>query len=925
MSTAAPIDPRQWLGRFGLQAFRPGQQDVIEAVLAGHDVLCVMPTGGGKSLCYQLPAVAREGLTIVVSPLIALMQDQVAGLERRGMRAALINSSLTMAEQNDRLDAMARGEYDLVYVAPERLRNGRFLEAVQQTRVSLLAIDEAHCVSEWGHDFRPDYARLGRFRQRYLQGVQTIALTATATPTVRQDVIEILQLKSPREFITGFARPNLKFSVTTCSGDADKDQQLFEFLGKQTGNGIVYAATRKRCEELAEKLSHQTHKRFGVYHAGLPVDQRRVVQEQFMAGELAAIVATNAFGMGVDKADLRYVVHYNIPGSLEAYYQEAGRAGRDGLPSECLLLFSYSDRYIQEFFIENAYPSAEAVRLVYQFLCAQPADPIELTLEEIREALKIKDLTAEAIGTAESVLARTGVLERLDAGAGNAVLRIDSDLETLVDLLPREANVRRKVLRAAEKMVGKQRYEDVYISLNRLIDLSELDREQVTRSLRELTRLKAFDYIPPFRGRAVHLRERDVPFDDLEIDFAEMERRKAAEYEKLNAVIRMAQSTACRQLSILRYFGDPTAGDCGNCDRCLLNNKPAAAKIPPGVSLEQISKGVRVALSGVARMHGRFGKTIVAQMLCGSHNQKLQQWKLNRLSTFGLLAGLQQRQVVDLLEALISSGLCKQDEVEQRRPILQLTDLGREVMNGVKPVPVDLRLAPALARRLAACVAQIASPGDNNQADEAKPNATAPVEKPKESSSAAKQSPVQSPAPPRPVSEQRSNAEEPAAKQAVEIATPSVPAESAPVDAEVSKPPARRTKPAEWDSAAPTESMSTMMASINTTTESQRDDVYWTWRLLSDGYSPEDCAAIRRISKNALVDHLVTAVARHYEVKLEWFMSGEDARLMLKIAAAGPEASPRLRGLLPNHLSPKLWELARVLYGAGGETATTSE
>ena len=220
----AASSAHDYLERFGLTKFRPGQESVIQSVLDGHDVLCVMPTGGGKSLCYQLPSQALDGLTIVVSPLIALMKDQVDTLHSKGFRATLINSSLSPAEQRDRMEAMADGKYDLVYIAPERLRNGHFLQAIRNTKVSLLAIDEAHCISEWGHDFRPDYARLGQFRVKYLGGVQTIALTATATPTVRNDIVNLLSLHNPKPFVTGFKRDNLYLSVRQCGGDRDKDE-----------------------------------------------------------------------------------------------------------------------------------------------------------------------------------------------------------------------------------------------------------------------------------------------------------------------------------------------------------------------------------------------------------------------------------------------------------------------------------------------------------------------------------------------------------------------------------------------------------------------------------------------------------------------------------------------------------------------------
>jgi ATP-dependent DNA helicase RecQ len=715
-----PIDPESLLPKFGLQSFRPGQREVIDAIASGRDVLCVMPTGGGKSLCYQLPALARKGTTIVVSPLIALMKDQVDTLHRRGIAATLINSSLSAAEQEEAMQKMAAGALDLVYVAPERLRNSRFLDAVSQAGVTLLAIDEAHCASEWGHDFRPDYARLGHFRNRYLGGVQTVALTATATPHVRQDIQTILGMKSPLQFVTGFARENLRFSVEHYKSDREKNDALTAYLSQQTGTGIIYAATRKRCEEIAEWLPEKLGKPIGVYHAGLESGQRHAIQNQFMSGQLAAIVATNAFGMGIDKSDIRYVVHYNIPGSLEAYYQEAGRAGRDGKMSECRLLFAYSDRYVQEFFIENRYPSPEVVKKVYQYLLSREEDPIELTLDQVREAIGIKE-TAESIGTAETLLAKAGVLKRLDNSANTAVIRIDSDLPTLVDLLPREAKIRRKVLRAAEKIIGNHRGEDVYVRPQKLAEMAGVEREQLVRTLRELVRLKQFDYVPPFRGRAVHFTQRDIPFAQLEIDFDELARRKAAEYEKLEAVIEFARTARCRQRAVLDYFGDPNVSDCMRCDRCdpeaksmerdrdpaqvavenLKKNTAQLARPAIDYDQESYSRGIRIILSGIARMHGRFGKAMIAQMLGGSNNKKIQQWKLNRLSTYGMLGGLKQPQLIELIDHLIEAGLAAQIEVEDRRPTVKLTADGEAVMRASQPVPAMLRIPYPLAKRLA--------------------------------------------------------------------------------------------------------------------------------------------------------------------------------------------------------------------------------
>ncbi|TWT86113.1 ATP-dependent DNA helicase RecQ [Neorhodopirellula pilleata] len=718
-------DPESLLSRFGLQSFRAGQRSVVDALAEGHDCLCVMPTGGGKSLCYQLPSLAREGTTIVVSPLIALMKDQVDTLVSRGIRAKLINSSLSQGQQESVMDEMAAGKLDLIYVAPERLRNGRFLEAVAKADVSLLAVDEAHCVSEWGHDFRPDYSRLGRFRDRYLGGVQTIALTATATPTVRDDICGLLNLDAPKIFVTGFARTNLKFGVESCNNDTAKQTVLQNYLRHRDGTGIIYAATRKRCEEIAEWLPEKTGRKVGVYHAGLHPDDRKRVQESFMKGELSAIVATNAFGMGIDKSDIRFVVHFNIPGSLEAYYQEAGRAGRDGQMSECLLLFAYFDRQIQEFFIENRYPSKETVKKVYEFLLSRTEDPIELTLDQVKEAIQVRDGT-EAISTSETLLARAGVLKRLDAGSNQAVVRIDSDAPTMLDFLPREAKIKRKVMAAVEKVVGSRRGEDVYVRPDYLAKLAGMDRAKVSTQLRELTKLRAFDYIPPFRGRAVHITRRDLPFDQLEIDFDELAVRKQAEYDKLEAVIEFARASKCRQRVILDYFGDPLAEDCTRCDRCdpvggkLVRDgamivagseigSPSMSINYPDVDQQHLLTAIRVILSGVVRTHGRLGKNLIAQMLAGSKNKKITQLRLDRLSTYGMLSGCTQTELAEAMDALLNAGLLEQKEISERRPTIHMTDSGRRVMNRAEPLPSSFQLKHRMAKKLAKLAALIES------------------------------------------------------------------------------------------------------------------------------------------------------------------------------------------------------------------------
>jgi ATP-dependent DNA helicase RecQ len=346
-------------GTFGLNDFRPGQEAVIRSIVDGHDTVAVMPTGAGKSLCYQLPALHLPGTTIVVSPLIALMKDQTDKLQALGVRARQVNSALDTAQLKEALRAIEDGEVEFVFTTPERLEDPAFLQLLQKHHVDLFVVDEAHCLSEWGHDFRPAFLGLGAARIA-LGSPPVLALTATATDRVLADIAAQLRLNGPRTFNLGIYRSNLHYEVRRTANDIAKQQNLVKVLREIRGNGIVYCATVKNAEAVSRVLEAEGIPA-AVYHGRLAAARRREAQDRFMANELEAIVATNAFGMGIDKPDIRFVIHYDMPGSLEAYYQESGRAGRDGDTATCMLLYRIEDRRTHQFFMGGKYPNAEDI------------------------------------------------------------------------------------------------------------------------------------------------------------------------------------------------------------------------------------------------------------------------------------------------------------------------------------------------------------------------------------------------------------------------------------------------------------------------------------------------------------------------------------------------------------------------------------
>ncbi len=396
---------------FHLPGFRVGQEEAVGALLAGRDLLAVMPTGAGKSLCFQLPAVVHPGLTLVVSPLIALMKDQVDGLQRIGVRAAYLASSQTAEERRDAMRQIQAGALDLLYVSPERLREASFLNTLSRLDVWLVAVDEAHCISTWGSDFRPDYLRIPDAIDRLPQRPVIAAFTATATPGVRDDLIEQLRMDDPERVLAGFDRPNLRFLAKYCRLPSTRLRDLSAEVGAREGSGIIYAGTRKASEEQAAWLRADGRSAVA-YHAGLPPHERTAAQDAFLGGEVDVIVATNAFGMGIDKPDVRFVIHTTLPQSPDAYYQEVGRAGRDGLPADALLLYTPSDRGLQEWLIDQDLPDAHALRRLFMAVLRGGG---QMNLEQV--AREFGGETSLRVGL--SALAQAGLIEVGERAGGD--------------------------------------------------------------------------------------------------------------------------------------------------------------------------------------------------------------------------------------------------------------------------------------------------------------------------------------------------------------------------------------------------------------------------------------------------------------------------------------------------------------------------
>ncbi len=551
---------------FGYPDFRAPQLPAVQAVLTGGDVLIVLPTGGGKSLCYQVPALVRPGLTVVVSPLISLMKDQVETLARRGVGAAYLNSTLSAAETAHRLGQARDGALKLLYLAPEKLIAPRMLDALQGMGVGLLAVDEAHCISEWGHDFRPAYRRIGSLRAR-LGDPQTVALTATATTRVRRDIATQLALRDPVVIVGGFDRTNLTYHVSATPSLREKHQHAIRWLRESDGAAVVYASTRTTVEQVAAVLV-RARVRAVAYHGGLPAIVRQRAQDAFMDSRARVIVATSAFGMGIDKPDVRLVVHHAMPGSLEAYYQEAGRAGRDGQPSQCVLLHAPTDRATHDHFLHHAHPRREVVERTWAALRAR-ADADGIVAGSLSRFIASMPATDRRTPLAAAV--------RVLAAAGACVVEPPSGDQLWIRLLAAPDRIRRELvgprrsdrdfLRTLWRQSGASLYEGVSVR-----------RRDLPAGMAEggglvpvLERLAAQQFVMWMRtGGGIRLHAGCMALASPPVDWRALARRLEAEQDRLHAMVQYAQVRDCRRAYVLRYFGDASVRDsCGACDRCL--------------------------------------------------------------------------------------------------------------------------------------------------------------------------------------------------------------------------------------------------------------------------------------------------------------------------------------------------------------------
>ena len=662
---------------YGYNDFRPGQEKAIDSVLAKQDTVVIMPTGGGKSLIYQLPSLILEGITIVVSPLISLMKDQVDALNAIGIPATFINSSIGQSESFKRIKGVRQGKYKLLYIAPERFYNQYFVDNLTNIKVGLFAIDEAHCISVWGHDFRPSYTKL-KNALHLLNRPPVVALTATATPEVREDIIKQLDLKSPQIIITGFARPNLQFGVIRTTESQKIEIILQAIKETKNGSGIIYVGTRANADNLVQVLLDNDIEAVS-YHAGMDAESRKWIQDSFINGRVKVIVATNAFGMGIDKSDIRFVIHYNMPRNIESYYQEVGRAGRDGKPSLCLMLYNPHDRQLQEFFIKGDNPPPELIRQIYQVLTEFESNTILITYTDLKNILG-KDIPEMAIGTSLKILEKEGYITRPREKSGRAYLKFEKDFTEIKDGLGKKAKKSQIVLEKLYERFSQELQKGWYCDLNEIADIIMEKKETLSRLIRKLAKENLIQYEPPFRGTEINIVKRINP-QLLKINFDFLEEKRKAAYRKLDQMEEYVYSQECRQKYILKYFKDDQIKSCGKCDNCLLNFKEVSIKSQ--------------------KQNYKFNTDIKVLEVAPPHKTPILNTKLTQLETLELFKknlsieeiakqrNLKESTIIDHLCYLIEKGIIKNiDKIVSRKQQNKILRAIKEIKSLDKLAPI---------------------------------------------------------------------------------------------------------------------------------------------------------------------------------------------------------------------------------------------
>ena len=564
MNKSREILKKYW----GYDQFRPFQEEIIDDVIYGHDTLALLPTGGGKSICFQVPGIAREGITLVISPLISLMQDQVKNLQKKGIKAKEITSGLSYRDIDITLDNAKFGGIDFLYTSPERLKSKIFIERFKQMSVGLIVVDEAHCISEWGHDFRPSYKDIKQLRV-FHQEVPIVALTATATERVKKDIIQQLELKKVRTHVAPFERKNLSYNIKKVP---NKAARILEYCTqKQNETGIIYCQTRKNVKEIA-KLLHSSGLKVGIYHGGMSNEDRSIMLEGWLKGDVKVMVATNAFGMGIDKSDVRYVIHYEFPNNLEAFFQESGRAGRDGKPSNCIVFWEEKDIINLKEKNNQLFPPIETIKMTYRALCnflkiaigsgnqetynfdlQALTDKFQLDIKNTYHSLKILELNNDLVFNENSFHPT-----RLRIAVGNTELYSfqikNSKYTPLLSVLTRSfPGIFSHFFEINEKEIAGK------IKTNQL---------NVTNQLKELEKFGLIDINWKSNLPTVTLLHERLPNDYINLSTEVYSHRKQVAFERLSSVIDFLEDKKeCRQKKMLNYFNQ-VSDNCENCDIC---------------------------------------------------------------------------------------------------------------------------------------------------------------------------------------------------------------------------------------------------------------------------------------------------------------------------------------------------------------------